>query len=43
MDDDLITPAVLESLAGTRAFRRSEAYFSVLSCSMQRPKMCCCT
>ena len=29
MDDGLITPAVLESLAGTSAFRRGEAYFSV--------------
>jgi len=29
MDDGLITPAVLESFAGTRAFGRGEAYFSV--------------
>jgi uncharacterized Zn finger protein len=29
MDDDLITPAVLESLASSSAFRRGEAYFSV--------------
>jgi tetratricopeptide (TPR) repeat protein len=29
MDDGLITPAVLESLAGSSAFRRGEAYFSV--------------
>ncbi len=29
MDDGLITPAVLESLAGTTAYRRGEEYFSV--------------
>ncbi|WP_287695069.1 cryptochrome/photolyase family protein [Accumulibacter sp.] len=29
MDDGLITPTVLESLAGSSAFRRGEAYFSV--------------
>ncbi len=29
MDDGLITPAVLETLAGTTAFRRGEEYFSV--------------
>jgi len=29
MDDGLITPAVLENLAGTTAYRRGEEYFSV--------------